>query len=241
MNDKLKHIIEEKFQSKAQQRFFFAKCNDEDLSKKERKKWCKWAGEFSDDTDFESIPDVAAEESEIEEIVDFDGSIPTSKIPKDVRAKSVMARKTSDQQSKATSQPPFQSGQYMKRYWGESEMDDALGFDDTMGKNLPYDEALKHFMDELGFDESDAKERLEKMGYMPNSEDKVRIVEKITKKQIEEYVDQLLDKKSKVSDVIEPEEVTEENSNPILDRKVKHLLELPDEDIKYIIKKLQTR
>ena len=243
MDQRLKNIILEKFESKKQQKFFYAKCNDDSLSKKEKKKWCDMAGEFSKDTDFKKLPEKATEE-EIEEIVDFDGSIPTSKIPKDVRAKSTTARKTSDAQVAATSQPPFQKGQYMKRYWGESEMDDALGYDDTMGKNKTYEEALEYFMDELGFDESDAKERLEKMGYIPNSEEKVRIIETMTKKQIEEYVDTLLNQKSMPKDIFDPsseelEETEEFVPNPILDRKLKHLMDLSDEDKNYIINKLK--
>ena len=48
MNDFLKQVIEEKFASKKQQRYFYAKANDKTLSKKEREKWSKMAGEFSD-------------------------------------------------------------------------------------------------------------------------------------------------------------------------------------------------
>jgi hypothetical protein len=244
MDQRLKNIVLEKFESKKQQKYFFAKCNDDSLSKKEKNKWCKMADEFAKDTDFKKLPEKANEEN-IEEIVDFDGSIPTSKIPKDVRAKSVTARKTSDAQVAATSQPPFQKGQYMKRYWGESEMDDALGYEETMGKNASYEEALEYFMNDLGFDESDAKERLEKMGYIPSSEDKVRIIETMTKKQIEEYVDTLLKQKSMPKDILDPsieeieEEKEEETSNPILDRKLKFLMDLSDEDKKYIINKLK--
>lgn len=244
MDQRLKNIILEKFESKKQQKYFFAKCNDDSLSKKEKTKWCKMADEFAKDTDFKKLPEKANEEN-IEEIVDFDGSIPTSKIPKDVRAKSVTARKTSDAQVAATSQPPFQKGQYMKRYWGESEMDDALGYEETMGKNASYEEALEYFTKDLGFDESDAKERLEKMGYIPSSEDKVRIIETMTKKQLEEYVDTLLNKKSMPKDILDPsieeleEDKEEEKSNPILDRKLKFLMDLSDEDKKYIINKLK--
>lgn len=244
MDQRLKNIVLEKFESKKQQKYFFAKCNDDSLSKKEKNKWCKMADEFAKDTDFKKLPEKANEEN-IEEIVDFDGSIPTSKIPKDVRAKSVTARKTSDAQVAATSQPPFQKGQYMKRYWGESEMDDSLGYEETMGKNASYEEALEYFMNDLGFDESDAKERLEKMGYIPSSEDKVRIIETMTKKQIEEYVDTLLNQKSMPKDILDPsveeieEEKDEETSNPILDRKLKFLMDLSDEDKKYIVNKLK--
>lgn len=240
MDQRLINIINEKFQSKKQQKYFFAKCNDDSLSKKEKKKWCSMADEFAKDTNFKKLPEKANEE-EIEEIIDYDGSISSSKIPKNVRVKTTTAKKTSDQAEKATSQPPFQKGQYMKRYWGEAEMDDALGFDDTMDKNLSYEEALKHFMDELGFDEVDAKERLEKMGYIPSSEDKIRIVEKgvYTKKTIEEYVDTLVKSKSAQNDVIEPTtEEVEYEPNEIIQRKLNHLLDLPMEDRLYIAREL---
>ena len=242
MDQRLKQIVLEKFESKKQQKFFFAKCNDDSLSKKEKKKWCNMADEFAKDTNFKKLPEKATEE-DIEEIVDFDGSIPTSKIPKDIRAKSVTARKTSDAQVSATSQPPFQKGHYMRRYWGESEMDDSLGFEETMGKNASYEEALKYFMDELDFEEIDAKERLEKMGYIPSSEDKVRLIEKMTKGYIEEYVDSVISKKDLPKDILEPtieeEDDVESEPNPILDRKLKFLIDLSDEDKKYIINKLK--
>ena len=57
MNNFIKQIIEEKFASKAQQRFFYAKANEKGTSKKEKKKWNKWANEFSSETNFDKIPD----------------------------------------------------------------------------------------------------------------------------------------------------------------------------------------
>lgn len=55
--------VNEKFESKKQQKYFFARCNDEKLSKKERNKWCKMADEFAKDTNFEKLPEVKKEES----------------------------------------------------------------------------------------------------------------------------------------------------------------------------------
>ena len=57
MNNFIKQVIEEKFASKAQQRFFYAKANEKGKPKKEKKKWGKWAKEFSDKTDYDEIPD----------------------------------------------------------------------------------------------------------------------------------------------------------------------------------------
>jgi hypothetical protein len=48
--------MNEKFESKSQQRLFWAKC-DNARTDKAKKKWCKWAKEFSDDTDFSKLPE----------------------------------------------------------------------------------------------------------------------------------------------------------------------------------------
>ena len=55
--------IQEKFKSKSQQKYFFAKCNDKSLSKKEQNKWCKMADEFAKDTKFEKLPEKVKEEN----------------------------------------------------------------------------------------------------------------------------------------------------------------------------------
>lgn len=56
----------EKFESKAQQKLFWARCEDA-KSPKAKKKWCKWAKEFSDDTDFSKLPEKKKQVKEIEE------------------------------------------------------------------------------------------------------------------------------------------------------------------------------
>ena len=52
MNNFIKQVIEEKFASKAQQRFFFAQAGK---GGKKGKKWAKWAKEFSDKTDYDKM------------------------------------------------------------------------------------------------------------------------------------------------------------------------------------------
>ena len=48
--------VTEKFQSKSQQKFFFVKCRTA-RTEKSKKKWCKMAKEFADDTDFSKLPE----------------------------------------------------------------------------------------------------------------------------------------------------------------------------------------
>jgi hypothetical protein len=57
--------IKEKFESKKQQKYFFARCNDEKLSQKEKNKWCKMADEFAKSTkDFSKLPEKKKETKE---------------------------------------------------------------------------------------------------------------------------------------------------------------------------------
>lgn len=54
--------IDEKFESKKQQKFFFAKCGDGKT--KEQKKWCKMADEFTKKTNFAKLPEKKKETKE---------------------------------------------------------------------------------------------------------------------------------------------------------------------------------
>ena len=87
MNNFIKQVIEEKFASKAQQRYFYAKANEKGSSKKEKNKWGKMAKEFSDKTDYTKIPDKVENEEEVDEIVDKDGNIAQSKKPTNINTK----------------------------------------------------------------------------------------------------------------------------------------------------------
>ena len=225
MNNFIKQVIEEKFASKAQQRFFYAKANEKGKPKKEKKKWGKWAKEFSDKTNYDEIPDKV--EKEVDEIVDKHGNIATGKKPTDFDTKGVTQKKTSDDVAKAA----FGSmgrmakvGGTTMRYWAESDMSKALGFDDTMAKDADYDDAEDHFKDELGLDEPEAEDRLAQMGYDKKlPADKVRLVEN-PKKFMEEYIDNLLKQKGKDNDVLPKEEEVEEvEINPIVAKQIKSL------------------
>lgn len=60
--DIVNKLISEKFASKAQQRYFYAKCDD--ASNKEEREWCDRAKEFSDDTpNFKNLPEKVKKES----------------------------------------------------------------------------------------------------------------------------------------------------------------------------------
>lgn len=63
--------LNEEFESKAQQRYFYAKANDKSLSKSERNKWKKWAEEYSDETDFSEIPEKVNEILSLHDTVEY--------------------------------------------------------------------------------------------------------------------------------------------------------------------------
>jgi hypothetical protein len=209
MNNFIKQVIEEKFASKAQQRFFFAKANEKGKPKKEKKKWDKWAKEFSDDTDYNKIPDKVEKkevETEVDEIVDAKGNIQRSKKSLVAAAKGITQKKTTDQVARTGT---GQMGSYgaagaqpYRRYWGESDMSKALGYEKTLGQDADLEDAEEYFEKELGMDGSEAEDRLSAIGYDPNlPEDKVRLVEN-PKKFIEEYIESLMSKKSTENDIV---------------------------------------
>jgi len=225
MNNFIKQVIEEKFASKAQQRFFYAKANEKGKPKKEKKKWSKWAKEFSDKTDYDKIPDKV--EKEVDEIVDDAGNFAKGKKSTNFNSKGVTSNSTSDEVAltgagQSSISPKLGMG--YRRYWGESDMSKALGADDTIMDDASYEEAKKKFI-ELGVtDPKELEDRLGQMGYDPKlPEDKIRLVEN-PKKFMEEYIDNLLKQKGKDNDVISKEdEIEEVEINPIVAKQIKSL------------------
>lgn len=190
--------IEEKFVSKKQARYFYAKANDKSLSKSEREKWQKWADEFSEKTNFKKIPKEAKEE-ELDEIVDAEGNIARSSIPIGYKKVSTVDKATTDDVVKKTTgamglTSVGLSGLRTMRYWGESDMSKLLGFD-AIKKDMSYNDALKYIMS-LGIDKIEAEERLKDMGYIKGEKEKINLIEsensemkKILEKQINAIIE----------------------------------------------------
>jgi hypothetical protein len=227
MNKFIKGIIEETFKSKKQQRLFYAKANDTSLPKKERKKWGKWAQEFSSKTDFDEIPDKV--EKEVDEVVDNAGNISMNKRPKNFNTKGITSKSTSDEIVKTGAGSMGTHGVHgthtSLRYWAESDMSKALGYKDTLGQDEDYEEAKDHFEDDLGLDDNEAKERMAQMGYDSKlPDDKVRLVEN-PKKFVEEYIESLLRDKTNLDDLVSKNENEgeEKEVNPIIKKQIKSL------------------
>lgn len=215
MNNFIKQVIEEKFASKAQQRFFYAQAGKGD---KKGKKWSKWAKEFSKDTDFKKIPEKI--EKEVDEIVDDKGNIQRSKKPNDLDKRGITQKKTTDDVIKTGAGSMGIHGVHgthtSLRYWAESDLSKALGAKDTIMKDVDYDDAEEHFEKELGIPDDETKERMGQMGYDENlPDDKVRLVEN-PKKFMEEYIESILSKKNMNNDIVSKETTEEKEINPIV-------------------------
>jgi hypothetical protein len=225
MNNFIKQVIEEKFVSKKQQKYFYAKASDKSLPKKERKKWSKWSKEFSDKTDFEKLPE-KAKEKEMGEIVDDKGNISMDKKPKNFNTKGITSNMTSDEVVRTGAGSMGIHGVHgthtSLRYWAESDMSKALGYDETLGDDENYKRAYNHFRKELGLSDEETKERLKSMGYdehLPG--DKVRLIEN-PKKFIEEYIDEILLKKNDQNEFVSKNE-EETKINSIIQKQIKSL------------------
>lgn len=75
MDDDSDNQIQEKFESKSQQKYFFARCNDKSQSKKVRDKWCRMADEFAQDTKFNKLPEKKKETKEDFSFKDYDNKL----------------------------------------------------------------------------------------------------------------------------------------------------------------------
>lgn len=218
MNNFIKQIIEEKFESKAQQRFFYAQAGK---GGKKGKKWAKWAKEFSKKTNFSKLP----EKKEVDEIVDEKGNIKTKKTPLSVNSKGIVQKKTTDQVVKAGAGSMGTHGVHgthtSLRYWAEADMSKALGYKETLKRDADYEDAEKHFEKDLGLSDDETKERMDQMGYDEElPDDKVRLVEN-PKKYIEEFIESILSKKSNNDDLVKNPK--EGNITPIIKRQLNSL------------------
>lgn len=243
MENLINRIIDEKFASKAQQRFFYAQAGK---GGKKGKKWAKWAKEFSADTDFNKIPE-KKKTKEVDEIVDEFGNIKRGEQSTDFATKYITSDSDTDTYVKTAAGAmgnhavgPFGRGIMAPsmnspvKYWGEGKeltknqvieiaLNKALGADETILKDADYEEAKDHMEDDLGLPDREAEERLEKMGYDENlPEDKVRLIEK-ERNYIEEFIESIIAKKKEDGEFVNKGEKEVKEVSPIIKRQLKSL------------------
>jgi hypothetical protein len=202
-NQFIKNLIEEAFASKAQQRFFYAQANDNELKPNERKKWKKWAKNKSSETDYKKIPN----QVQVDEIVDENGNFIAGKRDTNHSTKGVTSKSTSDDTVHTAMGQSGSQGigghRTYSRNFGEADLSKSLGFKDTMGQDKDHEEAEEHFEKNLGLDDKEKEERMAQYGYDKKlPDDKVRLVEN-PRKFVSDYVETVINKKSNINDIVE--------------------------------------
>jgi hypothetical protein len=139
-------------------------------------------------------------EGELEEFVDSDGTMLNSKIP--ILDPALHPRKTMDQTIQATRNvyDIFRMG--YRRYFSETDMSKAFGYDETKFMNAK--ETIKYLEKELGLDNEDAEDRAEEMGKKPNMDKKSKFKNNrnfvnrgvIAEKDVDEVKEDVISKKS---------------------------------------------
>lgn len=185
-------------------------------------------------------------EEDVDEIVDADGNFATSKKPTDFNTKGITSNSTTDEVVKTGAGSMGIHGVHgthtSLRYWAESDMSKSLGYEDTLGDDEGYKKAYHHFTTELGLSPEEAKERLKMMGYDEKlPDDKIRLIEN-PRKFIEEYIDDLMKKRTSSNDLLKKDQFEEKEINPIVLKQLQSLknsMNSHDLSIEDIIKHLK--
>jgi hypothetical protein len=149
--------------------------------------------------EFEKVSKTKKPQGEIDELIDFDGTMNNSKIPP--LNLGLTPRKTTDQTvaaARITADPLLRGYRvfYTESEIKEEDFSTAFGYDET--KDMDAEEAIDYFVDELGFDEDKAEGRVEELGKTPELDGqktkgaftRMRLKEKFyTKKEMKEIID----------------------------------------------------
>tara|TARA_R110002051_G_C8753107_1_gene500461 strand:- start:644 stop:1306 length:663 start_codon:yes stop_codon:yes gene_type:complete len=165
-------------------------------------------------------------ETELDELVDFDGSLLNSKIPLGINKSNKISRSTSDDMVKTAHQKGNGLGYYYKRYWGESYQGAALGDNEEIDL-MTGQETIDHFEDDYGLSLPKAIDKARKAGKKVDGtkteldDDKQRLVE-LSSYKMRDMLEVLLSKPTDKEDFtpsskeVELHDITK--SNPILDK-----------------------
>ena len=180
--------------------------------------------------------DEVESEEEVNELVDFDGSLKSSKVPDGTSDNTTIgAPKTTDQHVASTRQTGVWTGagNYFKRYWGESveevaenDMSDTLGYEETKDKNA--EETIEYFKSEHEMDEREAEDRAEAFGKTSHLDDKGDGYQRLTEKESLEKIAE--DKAKEMIEVIlsqkDDSDELSDGKNSLLDSKLKQVYKL---------------
>ena len=186
--------------------------------------------------EFEKVSKTKKPQGEIDELIDFDGTMNNSKIPP--LNLGLTPRKTTDQTvaaARITADPLLRGYRvfYTESEIKEEDFSTAFGYDET--KDMDAEEAIDYFVDELGFEEDKAEGRVEELGKTPELDGqktkgaftRMRLKEKFyTKKEMKEIIDGIVSKKSETKDIqFAPKEMSK-----IITRNIQTLKKLAEKD-----------
>jgi len=183
-----------------------------------------------------------AEKSEIDELVDYDGTMNNSKIPILDPMTTAPGLSTMDKRVAAghQTQDPLTRG--YRVYYGESivreeDMSGAFGREET--EDMNFDETVNAYIEEFGFDKTEAEERAKEQGKEPDSKlpdnkklkkkkgfiDTLRLVEKsFTKEDVQKMAEEILLQKSDDRTISSKDDEVP----PIIKRNIKALKNMAD-------------
>ena len=182
------------------------------------------------------------EKSEIDELVDYDGTMNNSKIPILDPMTTAPGLSTMDKRVAAghQTQDPLTRG--YRVYYGESivreeDMSGAFGREET--EDMNFDETVNAYIEEFGFDEPEAERRANEQGKEPDSKlpdnkklkkkkgfiDTLRLVEKsFTKEDVQKMAEEILLQKSDDRTISSKDDEV----SPIIKRNIKALKNMAD-------------
>jgi len=147
-------------------------------------------------------------DQELDELVDFDGSMLNSKIPLGINKSNKISRSTTDDMVKTAHQKGNGFGYYYKRYWGEAYLGGGLGDNEELDTDVETtNDCLEYFMDNYGLTRRRAEEKCEEYGYATSvsqekaeNDDRKRLVE-LSNKKMKDMLEVLLSKKDEEDEI----------------------------------------
>ena len=210
----------------------------------------EWLAEIDKNVDSDEENNESTDK-ELGEIVGYDGSIMSSKVPLDVRTKNVTSKGTTDDEKKSAHMKG--DSFYYRRFWAESYNGAGLG-DNEKIDTMTGDETIEYFKDEYDLPENKAIEKAEENGKLTNTEKQLDSEKMIVteKEKIKKIVEKLLAKKKTDSDgdLVEPDEdLSDVDSNEegydaletVVERKIinlKRLVESNNLDLSKVLKRI---
>jgi len=192
-----------------------------------RGKSCEEAHPNNDHEMWENEQLEGKNEEELEELVDYDGSMLNSKIPLGINKSNKISRSTSDDMVKTAHQKGNGFGYYYKRYWGEAYLGGGLGDNEELDSDVETtNECIEYFMGNYDLTREKAVKKCEENGYATNvsqekaeNDERKRLVE-LANTKMKDMLEVILNKKDEVDDVVSgvEMELRDRTDYPVLDK-----------------------